>query len=301
MNEEHLIDLFSRLESEFSGPTGIIGEGLLPFIRHENDLERKNIAKYQKFVAIQDCFFDFYLTSMKKIIEPSARWSFEIKCVVTIHLVNLWRFRASNVIFLKGYYIDASSLLRAVYENNLTLSAIGNHTISFNELFIDPEKAGPGNAQSTKRKKLKDHFDVLDRKINENIVGNRSNLSADTIEMLRLFKFQLHNSVHKSNNNLAEISLPWLINGTPPSIFPEHNERLAANYYNNAIYLAWISVRTLGLLPFVQDEFDDKWQNKYRILDDTLQSVIDVTQPMGRAIRELISKKFTFLHEHNSK
>src|SRR6266404_2225400 len=61
------------------------------------------------YAAMMDAFLDFYLQTLEEFCEHPQR---PTPYVRTLFLATFWRFRAAHIIFWKGYYFDAASLLR---------------------------------------------------------------------------------------------------------------------------------------------------------------------------------------------
>ena len=280
----------NRLKTEFYDDGSLLSTNYLNLINNEKILESDLKSNYYyEFSKLMPAFFDLcidtYIRLANRKIEnlPFKNILFNI-----IHIPTFWKLRASYMIFWKGYYVSAAGLLRAVIENLFTLIAVENKLV--------PEQDAVMYYSDLKENEKIDHKEIekrirkRDNMIREAFFGKDSKLSTEAKEVIKdqIIK-NLHNCVHKSNNEIALYARDWF-KGTPFPIFPRYHQDLSRLYSNIAFLLGWIFLRTLPLLKLEENEFSEKWKEKYQVLDELFKDAIaSLPLETGRAIEEFVS------------
>lgn len=297
MEKDKVANWQDRIYETFQESSGIVGERLLKLRDVEVQLTQDLLGRFHGYVNLMDAFLDFYIETLQKsAARRDSKWP-EITPVFTaIQIASFWRFRASYLIFWDGYFIDAVSLLRAIFENVLQIAALKLRIITIDDVF--------GKLKTNQSKKLSEekihkiirkHVFASDKIVYSQMIGEHSGLSPEAIKKFRVFVRLLHNSVHKSKLNLLLYYGPWLRGERSLPIFPKYDEDPASLYTNMSLFIGWMVVRTLPLLQIYDSEFSDNWYKKYQILDESFQeAVADFPKRLGRSVEELIASKFDF-------
>lgn len=297
MNSEKVARWQSRIKKTFCGELGVIGEQLLKLKSVENQLAEELIERFSGYVCLMDAFLDFYLETIQNVASrKSSEWA-EIKTVITgIHVPTFWRFRASCLIFWDGYFIDALSLLRAIFENILQIVSLESGIISIDEVFgkLKVEESRDLSDKEIHRL-IRKYTRNSDRKVRTQIIGEKSGLSSTAVEDLKVFERLLHSSVHKSKLDIVWYYGPWLRGERGFPLYPEYSEDRATLYINFSMLIGWMLSKTFPLLQIKVKEFSDNWYSKYRILDKSFEEAIaGFPKRLGRSVEELVAKKFNF-------
>ena len=297
MNPEEVAAWQKRLEETFRGPTGIVGERLLKLEGVEHTLGTHLTSTFVGYLTLMDSFFDFYLESIHlTAARKKESWPEITPFVTATHITAFWRFRASYLIFWKGYFIDGLSLLRSVFENVLQIAALKHGCLKLDQVFggikvdeaaeLPPEKVA---------KILRTNIIACDKAVRDKLIGEKSGLSADTQEDMFVFQEILHGAVHKSKLNLYRLFIPWVRGEKSLPIYPTYDEDAASLYMNPSQAIGWMVVRTLPLLQTEPGEFPAQWQEKWQILDDSFKVMIGAhPKRMARSVEEVVGKKFIF-------
>ncbi len=297
VNKE-VIKWLKKLEETFSSSSKIIGQSLLPFIELEKEYENYFIKKYQGHDILLNAFEGFYIETLQLAADMSRNRLMPetLQFITAMHVVSFRRFRASHILFLKGYPFDAVSLLRGLFECVLELSAIGHKYFSVNDIYgVLSNKDMKVLTERQKRKNLRDHHFKIQREINSMMIGKDSRLSEEIIENIEIWKWLLHNSVHRSFSALSAQCGPWLKKESNLSLLHVIDDKQAAFFINLSCEVAWMLLKTFPLLQAIFGEFGDDWKNKWEALDDSFRDRdMGLANNMGKAIKEFIEKKLDF-------
>lgn len=298
MIDEEVEDILKRLAVTFSGPSGIIAESLLKFIELEQEYERYFIKKFRGHDVLLNSFEGFYIETLKLAAELSGKrpMSDTLKFIIAMHVVSFRRFRASQILYLKGYPFDAVSLLRGLFEIVLELATIGHGDMTVNDIYKTLSgKEIETLSEKQKRNKIRTHTFEVQRKINDKLIGKDSGLTPTTIENIEIWKWLLHNSVHKSFSAIASQCGDWLGGKSDLSLLPDINDKEAAQYINMSRIIAWMLLRTFPLLQSKSEEFGLDWKNKYLVLDDSFRRWdMGLASQLLNSIKEFIEGKLDF-------
>lgn len=297
MEKDVFDKIIKRIENTFKGPGGIIGERRIELINIENEIFRKMAKRFNSYACLMDSFFDFHIETFKQC---TARRDITLpellEVVLAIHIPSFWRFRSSYMIFWKGYYIDALSLLRAVFENILQISALKLNIISCDEVRGNLKDEDLKDISEDKELKLIQKYAFkADKKVRSYIIGDKSGLSIDNKYYLDNFLKVLHSSVHKCKLNLLLHMEPQSNTKIHFPVFPKYDENIASLYMNSSWPIAWLFLRTFPLLQLNDSEFSSNWHKKYKVLDEVFEeSICSLPKVIEKSFKELAKRKFNF-------
>lgn len=297
MDQDQLDKYFEKIALHFKGNRGIVGERVLEIGKHEESIKENLVHAFGGFAHLLDPFLDFYLESLQLCASRSQQdWSWKSIVIISMHVSSFWRFRASYIIFWSGYYADALSLIRGLYENAILLAAIGGEAINVSDMhsrLTDTEIQELSIEEALK--KIRTHHIKLDKKLSEVMVGKESRLTEKSQKEIKRFVNIMHDSIHKSRMNFTWLVEPLIKGDHHLPFLPEYSEKSASLYVNFSLFTGWMMLRCIGLLQVKHNEFGEAWMAKYEVLDESFKiSVADFEKPMGRAIEELVNTKFVF-------
>lgn len=297
MSNDKILKWQQRIEKTFCGQSGVVGERLLRLSLIENQLAKKLNYQFSGYLCLMDAFLDFYLETLQNVASrKSSKWT-EAKAVITgIHVPTFWRFRASYLIYWDGYFIDALSLLRAIFENVLQIVALESGIISSDEVFGKLKVEESQNLTDDEIDKLiRKYTQKSYAKVRAHLIGHKSGLGSTAIKDLKVVEKLLHSSVHKSKLDIVWYYGPWVRGKRNFPIYPEYNEDRATLYINFSMFTAWMLSKTFLLLQINDKEFSYKWYSKYQILDKSFKEAIaGFPKRLGRSVEEFVAKKFDF-------
>lgn len=162
-----------RIEDTFSGPTGVVGESILRLEVRETELFNSLFKTFSGYVRLLDAFLGFYVETLELIGKRrDQKWPDKIPVITAFHIPTLWRFRASNIVFWKGYCIDAVGLLRGVLENALSIIALNKGVITMENAFADVPIQRIKNGDTDWQERIRRGIRKTDNKVCEALIGN---------------------------------------------------------------------------------------------------------------------------------
>ena len=297
MSKDKIAEWQQRIEKTFCGESGFVGERLFRLKLIEDQVGKQLVYRFSGYLCLIDAFLDFYLETLQNVASRKPyKWTERKSLITGIHVPTFWRFRASYLIYWNGYFIDALSLLRAIFENILQVVALESGIISRDEVFGKLRVEEAQNLSDEESDKLiRKYTKKSDAKVRSHLIGEKSGLSSIAIKDLKDLVKLLHSSVHKSKLNIVWYYRPWLRGKRSLPIYPEYNEDLASIYINISTFIAWMLSKTFPLMQINDKEFSFKWYSKYQILDESFKEAIaGFPKRLGRSIEELVAKKFDF-------
>jgi len=282
-----------RIEDIFHGSAGIVGESVLKLKKRENALYEFLLNNFCGYVRLMDAFLGFYIETLDLIKRrQQKKWPNRLPVITAFHIPTLWRFRASYIVFWKGYYIEGTGLLRGVFENALTIIALNKDIITIKNAFSDiPEqKIQTGKIDMGE---IRLGIKRTDSRIRNKLLGRDSSLSIETqkdfTEVFRL----MHNLVHRSRINILRYYVPWASGKKPFPLMPFYDQDLVGLYMHLSRLFGWILVKTFPFLEIEEAEFPITWRKKRRVLDESFEeSLGDLPENSRRSYKEFIEKTF---------
>ena len=241
------------------------------------------------YAALMDAFLDLYFQTLEEFCEQPQR---STPYVRTLFLATFWRFRAAYIIFWKGYYFDAASLLRAVFENILFYGAVMNGVLSETALFHVPEFDAT-LPQKRKEKIARKHQTKIATLVQSHMIGDKSGLPETAKEGLRTIFGLMHSHVHRGESNIVSILMQG-IRGEPIPLIPTVDINKASIFNNSSVFAGWAMTR---LLPFLSEPglFSKNWHSRYQVVDESFaQFMAGFDRDFARAVECFIQQKMTF-------
>jgi len=215
----------------------------------EKNNEKYVTEKYKNYHSAINVFLKFYLISLNLSLHRNKEnWTKKEAMLTGINTVTFWRFRASYLIFKKGYPVESISLLRGIFENILTTCALLKNIINTENTFTDlPANIDLSNKELVAKELRKGTVKLNDR-IKKALIGNTSNLSLETRNNFETIFSIMHNSTHRSMSNVIKHVFPWYQGKKILYPLPMLEEEHLWAYINMSSYLAWIIINYLPKL-----------------------------------------------------
>lgn len=243
--------------------------------------EKKNeeylMQKYKKFHSTMQTFLKFYLMSLNLSINRNKEnWTKKEAWLTGINTVTFWRFRASYLIFKKGFPVESISLLRGIFENILTTNALLKDIVNTENVFADlPPNIDLLNKELVAQELKKGAF-KLNKRVKSTIIGNKSPLSLEARNFFEIIFQLMHNSTHRSMINIIKHVFPWYQGKKLLSPLPLLEGEHLSVYINFSLYLSWIII---NLLPKIYERGIDKlkpFDKNYNSLNRLFSKILDV-------------------------
>jgi len=263
---------------------------MLPTVMlQEQDCREHFIRKFHGHRILLDSFIDFFAQTLTHAIARRLRngWpqgqSWYPVCVLEF-ITQFRGMRAAEILSMSGYPLDGYALQRNLVEQALYIGAVVNGTSSFQALM------GTKGVDSSKKWTEDDHQTIFKNRLAEEkrvmriMSGDEAGLGAGEIEALakwqRLFNLQVHGSRFTHYREAAK----WLVEKGTPSVGPRIDDDASAMYMNRASEIGWLMLRAFPFLQLEDAPFDDDWQAKWHVLDDSFRKSVEGLSNLGKKI-----------------
>ena len=207
----------------------------------ENSNEKYIMQKYKNYHSAIQTFLKFYLVSLNLSLNRNKEnWTKKEAMLTGINTITFWRFRASYLIFKKGFPDESISLLRGIFENILTITALLRDIINTENVFAEISPDIDFSNKSLVAKELKKGTFKLNKKVINTVIGDKSPLSLEAKNFFETIFRVMHNSTHRSMNNIIRYVFPWYQGKKKLFPLPSFEDDLLRAYMNLSLYLAWI-------------------------------------------------------------
>ncbi len=260
----------------------------------------KKCLTYKGYLSLSDAFKCIFLETMELFdiecrpkIKSSVSRSYPLFVPRLVHSYK--SLCGSERIALKGYPLQAYTLLRNTFDNIVVVSAVLQGITDFHSADgIDRiESGGEIDLKQIRNKKKATEFDVRSK-----MTGARSGLSQTTINELAIWDDMFDWETHGSRLSLSS-SLSWMQGQEPLSVLPEFLEREFAMFMNRYCEIAWMVHRLLPMIQFSEAPLGNSWNEKWCIIDTSFELMVtsltvQAGKPIGAAIVEFVKQKFPF-------
>ncbi len=212
----------------------------------EKDNEKYLMQKYKNYDPAIQTFLKFYLMSLNLSLHRNKEnWTKKEAMLTGISTITFWRFRASYLIFKKGFPVESISLLRGIFENILTTNALLRDIINTENVFAEISPDIDFSNKALVAKELKKGTFKLNKKIKNTIIGDESPLSLGAKNIFETIFRVMHNSTHRSMSNIIRHVFPWYQGKKILFPLPLPEDEPLRAYMNLSLYLAWIIINFL--------------------------------------------------------
>ena len=288
-----------RLEKHFT-VNDLVGGNLSEVIDLEHAYGQYFIDNFHGQSVLIDSFQSFYIETLRRTLKWVAENGWPKECetysAMFLYFVVLFRrFRACEILLLKGYPLDGYSLLRNLKDSTILLAGIAHNMTTFTSIL---GKADPGTLTDEYWKKMKNDRKDEERRVLSRMIRKDSGLPTEVIAELEIWEQLFHEEVHGSKLTFSIEMKEWIRGETPLSIGPSPRELSTALYMNRTTEIAWLLVRLLPYLQPVEKAFGNEWHRKHQILDDSFryasQELSKSGKNIGDAFIKFVDEKFFF-------
>jgi hypothetical protein len=283
----------TELGNAFRGPRGLVGERLIGLQNAEKETQTEGIANYKGYVTAGDAFFDFAIQTLDILSRPVRVYHM---MRVPLFVCSVSRLRSSYVLFWMGYYFDAASLLRGLFESAVHLCADAHRWGDLSAWFDASgiNLAGPARLVN---KEMRKRRQTHDQAVESMVFRNGSGLSEADQEALAMLLNVMHSHVHKTEMHLVYLVSKAQQTKLPSSVLPCWDDHQASHYGNVSLAIAWMFVRLLSHAVPKQHR-SAEWTAARDVLDRSLRFWFEGwDKPLGGVIIRFIDAKFSFSGE----
>ncbi len=293
-------EMIRRLTDAFT-VNGVIG-GLLQGV-HEDEEHAGNrlVEQFRGQHVLMDSFLAFFVETLGLVRHDVAvnGWPKDTKnyAVAWAYYSNLFRrFRACEILSMKGYPLDAYSLMRDIKDRAFLLAGVAHGITTFPTIIGAPEISSPTDRNEYGKKGTKLRRDV-EQTVTHFLIGKHSGLSPNIRQELALWDGLFHHEVHGGTISLTT-ELATLARGEAPNTGPTIDPVSIALYMNRSAEIGWFLLRLLPYLQVAENSFGNEWHAKDAILDESFRFMLELLGTLGKSIGDalivLVDEKFTF-------
>jgi hypothetical protein len=282
-----------ELGDAFLGPSGLVDERIIRLQEAELKAKTEGIANYSGYVTAGDAFFDFAMQTLDILSRPVRMYHI---VRVPLFVSSISRMRSSYVLFWMGYYFDAASLQRALFENAVHLCADAHGWGGVSDWF-KPSGIDYARPALTVNRDIHKRRQANNQAVEAKVFRSGSGLSQADQDELAMLVNVMHSDVHKTETHLVHLIMRVRDTKTPASILPYFDDHLATHYTNLSLAIAWMYVRLMSYAVPEQHR-SPQWTNARDVLDKSLRWWFEGwDKPLGAAVIRFLDAKFTFTGE----
>lgn len=276
-------DWYRQLTETFA-VNGLVGSSLLSVLNAEQAAGGYLLKKYHGQNILLNSFQSFFIDTLTLANDQIKLkgWPKELAHypVALVSISNLFRrFRACEILYSKGYPLDAYSLMRDVKDRTFMLTGVAHNFITFQQLIGAPDRR-PADPKEYKKKLTRSRKDA-ESLITQRLMGLASGLPVDVQDDLKgwadLFHFEVHGG---SLSLLAEITA--IQRRSLPQIGPSVDEDGVLMYINRSSELGWLALRLLPFLQLSEGAFGMGWEQKMQVLDNSFRHMVEQFGVQGK-------------------
>ena len=274
-----------RLADTFT-VNGLVGGSLLRVHNSEDAAGNYLVRTFRGQNVLLDSFQSFFIDTLTLANEqlkangwPKNRINYPVALASFFNLFR--RCRACEVLYLKGYPLDAYALMRDIKDSIFMVAGVAHNTITFSGIIgapatplTDPKEY---KKQSTKNRKVAEH------RITNRLMGKTSGLSIGDQENLKAWDEFFNYEVHGGGLSLTQ-ELTAISKGRVLQIGPTVTKDAYVMYMNRSAELGWLIVRVLPLLQVSEGVFGGEWEEKRKVLDGSFRYMLESFSNLGKAL-----------------
>ena len=227
--------------------------------RERNAAEQRVLAehdtKFWGLLCLGDAVHEFYRDTLDVVSQQISRSSITNAqfAMVNWHIVSFGRFAAAFHLMAHGYYFEAITLARDLWEVALSLAAVRRGVVTLDELV---------GAGASTRREMEELSRKADTKIRRTLIWENTRLREEGREAVETFLGIANLATHKSKLHLT-LNFSNIIKQRPVSIFPQFDLERAGAAHNMLSLASWSLVSTLPYLDFALPSSARGWHDRY--------------------------------------
>ena len=288
-----------RLSDTFT-VNGLVGGSLLAVHNSEDAAGNYLVNTFRGQNVLLDSFQGFFIDTLTLANEqiktngwPKDRINYPVAMAYFFNLFR--RCRACEILYLKGYPLDAYALMRDIKDRTFMLSGVAHNLITFSGIIGAPATPQPDpkqyKKQSTKNRKDAEH------RVTNRVMGTTSGLSVNDQDNLKVWDEFFNYEVHGGGVSLTQ-ELSAISKGRVLQIGPTVNKDAFVMYMNRSAELGWLIARVLPYLQLSERGFGKTWEGKRQVLDDSFRYMLEgfsnLGKQLGPSFIAMVDTRFVF-------
>ncbi len=300
-NRLSVADFEKRLEDHFL-KDGVIGSALFPLMEGEFENGMEHTSAYAGFHKLNDAAQGFMYETLRcinsQIVQLSsihvAQYSFSFVDLLMIFK----KLRSASILSARSYPGPAFSILRDVAERSILLSSLFQGFLSYNDLMGFRSDDNPNGTPQELNVRRRKHRKSVEQKALTIFFGPKSGLSLVAQDQMSKWKDFFDQEIHGSYISSSQAIVDWHNSETGMTFLDSVSSPMTVMCLNRQFEVSWMFLRLLPNLQNTAFSFDENWQKRWCVLDDSFWqfsvSLSDLEKPIGQAFIEFIDSKFPF-------
>ena len=278
---------------------GLVGGHLRIIHEAEDNVSNYLITNFRGQDALLCSFQSFFIETLLLANQqvkmrgwPKNAPNYAVSLVAFFNLFR--RFRACEILYLKGYPLDGYALMRDIKDRAFQFAGVARNITTFPRVLGLPatQASDPSYRQKTTRNRKENEQRVMHA-----MTGKTSGLADDVQEDLKAWDDMFHLELHGGTFSLMT-ELQQLKEGNALQIGPSVVQNAYVMYINRSSELGWMVTRLLPYVQMSENAFGDEWHKKREILDDSfrymLESLDSLGKRLGASFITMMDDKFAF-------
>lgn len=257
MTREELAQLYS----EIAGGSGFIGEEALRSRKEAETAVGESILRnYWGQIYFGDAYHQFYTDTLREIGKHfSAQAPRLLQHFFIWHVVSANRHYAIFDLFRRGYYYEAISLARSLWETALTMAALNKGLVTLEDVYGGTSISG----KKIDEREMKTRVEETDRKIQKNLIWKNSALNEASRKAVNVFLNILNQSTHKSNLAVV-MTVKYAEEAEAVPLFPQFYKSEIEITGNIITLVTWSMMLTLNYFGDLLPGESSPWRARYQ-------------------------------------
>jgi hypothetical protein len=279
---------------------GLVGGHLLIVHEAEDNVGNYLVNTFRGQNALLDSFQSFFIETLTVANSQIAVSGWPRNApnysVTLAAFFNLFRrFRACEVLYLKGYPLDGYALMRDIKDRALLIAGVARNLTTFPKILGAP--AAPSIAGKEYSKQATRNRKDNEQHVMHAMTGKTSGLSIDVQDDLKQWDDIFHLEMHGGTLSLTQ-EIRELAEGRALQIGPSVVQDAYTIYINRSSELGWMATRLFPYLQMTENAFGDGWYKKREILDDSFRYMLEGFSSLGKRLGAsfitMMDEKFAF-------
>jgi len=279
---------------------GLIGGSLQRVFDAEDAAGNYLVNTFRGQNILLDSFQSFFIDTLTLANEkiktngwPKGRINYPVALAYFFNLFR--RCRACEILYMKGYPLDAYALMRDIKDRTFMLAGVAHNMITFSGIIGAPATTLTDpmeyKKQTTKNRKDAEH------RITNGLMGKTSGLPVNHQGNLKIWDEFFNYEVHGGGVSLGQ-ELSAISKGRIPQIGPSVNQDAFVMYMNRSAELGWLIVRVFPFLQLLEEAFGKEWEGRRQVLDDSFRYMLEgfnnLGKQLGPSFIAMVDTKFVF-------
>lgn len=278
---------YEKLLAEIGGGGEITGlECHESQLQAENDVIAAIEREFGMLLLFGDALNQFYVDTIRAFSSKLSPVNSQMTMVCFHwHIVSCTRYRAAFDLWKKGYYFEAATLSRTLWETALTLAGLKKGIVTIEAMFGGKIEDGIKKSAAEIISLIKE----ADKAIQSALIWKNPNLSLAARSAVNTLQQMMNQATHKSNLGITS-NLSKQLKGERIPIFTRFDPQQVGMSWNILQCSMWPLMATVAYLEQLRPHDEQLWDSRYEKLmaffeETNKRSFIDIAGGFGEVVQ----------------